>query len=145
MFTGEYNCKIDAKNRFVIPSSFRSLAKECGGGKFVLRRNIFSSCIDMYPIETWELMGENLRNKLNMFERKEAAFMREWYRGAFEVEMDSAGRLLLPKRLVDGVIETKSIILLGQYSKLEIWDENAYLASAMSIDDFASLAGDILV
>lgn len=145
MFTGEYNCKIDAKNRFVIPSSFRSVVKGLGDDRFVLRRNIFSSCIDMYPVTTWEAMGESLRNKLNTFEKREAAFMREWCRGAFEIEMDSSGRLLLPKRLLDGVIETKSIILLGHYSKLEIWDENAYLASAMSVDDFASLAGDILV
>lgn len=142
-FIGDYSCKADSKSRIVVPVSFRKAMLAAQQTVFVLRKNIYESCLDMYPYSEWEMLAEGLRIRLNRFNRTEAAFLREWYRGTQEVEMDGNGRILLPKRLLEEIGVEKDIVLAGQDGKIEVWSEDAYRRSGIGAENFAALTQQV--
>lgn len=142
-FIGDYSSKSDSKSRVVVPVSFRKVMTAAQQNVFVLRKNVFESCLDMYPIAEWENLVAGLRAKLNPFDRKHEAFFRELYRGTVEVEMDGGGRILLPKRLLDSVGIDKEMVLAGQDAKIVIWGREQYERVAMDGEAFAELTQQI--
>ena len=142
-FIGEYACKADNKSRIVVPSSFR---KEMEGDQviFVLRKNVFERCIDMYPIAEWEKMMDELKGKLNRFNAKHMAFLREFCRGTLEVEMDANGRILLPRKMLEEVGIEKEMVLSAQDSVIQIWDIMHYERVALNPVELEQLASEIL-
>lgn len=142
-FIGEYSCRADNKYRVVVPSPFRKIMEAGQQEVFVLRKNIFEACIDMYPYKEWEMLVADLRGKLNLFDRTHAAFLRELYRGTQQVEMDGNGRILLPRRMLEEVGVEKEIVLAGEDTKIELWGAKAYAGIGMKGEDFAGLTQQI--
>lgn len=142
-FIGDYSCKADSKCRIMVPVSFRKVMAEMRQETFVIRRNVFEESLDMYPYKEWETLAGDLRAKLNLFDRRHAAFMRELYRGVQEVEMDASGRILLPKRMLEEVGINKDLVLAGQDAKIEIWDVKKYNMVKVGGEDFAKLTQEI--
>lgn len=142
-FIGDYTCKADGKGRVTVPVSFRKAMLQQQQSVFVLRKNLYEPCLDMYPYSEWEKLMEGVRAKLSMFDRDQAAFMRGWYRGTLEVEMDGNGRILLPRRMIDEVGGERGLVLAGQDTKIEVWGEEAYARSVMDPDELGALAGRV--
>ncbi len=137
MFVGDYLGKIDAKSRLIIPSQFR---KNCEGeDTFVVKRNIYDKALDVFPAKTWGEEVARFRERLNAYNPKHSALLREFYRGTAELTLDGAGRILMPKRLLESVGISKSVVVVGVGEKMVIWDEETYENSAMSQDDFEKL------
>ncbi len=92
----------------------------------------------------WEKMMNKL-NKLNRFVKKNNDFIRAFTAGVRVVEMDAAGRVLIPKDLaVFGGIEGE-VVLSSAVNIVEIWNKERYEASVnVSDEDFASLAEDVM-
>ena len=90
-FIGDYTCKADSKCRVVVPASFRRVMVASQQTFFVLRKNVFGKCIDMYPLQEWENMIAGVRARLNLFDPKHAAFFREFCRGTQERWIPMAG------------------------------------------------------
>ncbi len=142
-FIGDYTGKMDNKCRVVVPASFRKQMMAAGLSVFVLRRSVFEKCIDMYPIDEWERMLAGIRAKLNLFNAKHVAFMREFCRGTLEVEMDANGRILLPRRLLDEVGIDKEMIFAGQDKMIQLWDVEEYDRVAVTSEELSDLAEEI--
>ena len=142
-FIGDYTGKMDNKCRVVVPASFRKQMIAAGLSVFVLRRSVFEKCIDMYPIDEWERMLAGIRAKLNLFNAKHVAFMREFCRGTLEVEMDANGRILLPRRLLDEVGIDKEMIFAGQDKMIQLWDVEEYDRVAVTSEELSDLAEEI--
>lgn len=142
-FIGDYSCKADSKYRVVVPASFRKTLAASGCSLFVLRKNIFERCIDLYPCEVWEEKMEKLRSKLNAFDRKHVAFMREFCRGTQEVEMDANGRVLLPRRMLEEVGIEKEMIFAAQDAVIQIWEPQVYDRMAVDGDELSRMAEEI--
>ena len=142
-FIGDFSCKADSKFRVVVPASLRRVMTASQQTVFVLRTNIYASCIDMYPFCEWESMVKGLESRLSPFDRQHAVFLRELFRGTQEVEMDANGRILLPKRMLEEIGADKDVILAGQGSRIEIWEAGAYAGEALSGDEFAGLTQQI--
>lgn len=142
-FIGDYTCKADSKCRVVVPASLRRVMVASGQSFFVLRKNVFEKCIDMYPMDEWERMLTGLRAKLNLFNAKHVAFLREFCRGTQEVEMDANGRILLPRRMLDEVEIDKDMVFAAQDSLIQIWDVNTYENVAVKPDELGALAEEI--
>ena len=139
-FIGDYTCKPDSKGRVVVPAVFRKEMQAAGEVSFVMRRNIFDECIDVYPKDEWLKLIAGLREKLSQFNREQVRFFREFFRGAQEVELDGNGRILIPRKMLDGIgMEKDEIVMVGQDSKIEIWDKINYEESAMDTEDFVNL------
>ncbi len=143
-FIGEYESTVDAKGRFLLPSGFKKQLPEGEKAVFVLNRG-FEKCLTLYPIQSWNPLFEKINN-LNDFDPKVREFRRYFLNGAVQIELDSAGRLLLPKSLAEYAGLGKDIILASAMNKLEIWDKTKYqqFFDSISADDFSTLANEVM-
>jgi MraZ protein len=125
-FLGEFEVAIDAKGRFLLPAGLRKQLPEGFGERFVINRG-FENCLVFYTMDVWQVLTAKI-NKLNDFNQKERTFKRLFLNGASIVELDGAGRMLLPKNLMEYASLSKDMILAAQGNKVELWDKEAYLA-----------------
>jgi MraZ protein len=143
-FLGEYDSTLDAKGRFLLPAGFKKQLPEEGGNLFVINRG-FEKCLTLYPMQSWEPIFAKI-SKLNDFDPKVREFRRTFLNGATQVELDTAGRINLPKNLVDHAGLDKDIVLVSAINKIEIWDKNKYTQffETVSPEDFSSLANEVM-
>ena len=138
-FLGEYDCRLDAKGRFILPTALRKQVPQEAGEKFVINRG-YEKHLVIYPINEWKKINEEL-NKLNQGLREVREFIRYFLRGAMEIEFDNAGRLLIKKSLIEYAGLDKDLILLAHTNKIEVWDKDEYDNSLSNEpSDFAALA-----
>ncbi|MEI8278186.1 MAG: division/cell wall cluster transcriptional repressor MraZ [Bacteroidota bacterium] len=123
-FLGEYEVAIDAKGRFLLPSAFRKQLPKGAAESFVINRG-FEHCLTVYPLDSWNILSEKI-NRLNDFNPKVREFKRLFLNGATMVDVDNAGRILLPKPLQEYASIKKDIIFSAQGNKVEIWDKDTY-------------------
>ena len=143
-FIGEYTSKIDDKGRVVFPAPFKSLMPAEGDMRFVVKKDIFTPCLEMYTFEEWERQSEQVKSKLNIFNRSHAAFWREYMRGRAVVEPDpKLGRVSIPKKLLESIGVTKEVVFSGNDYKIEIWAKENYEASEISNEEFLNIAGQL--
>ncbi|WP_298554697.1 division/cell wall cluster transcriptional repressor MraZ [uncultured Algibacter sp.] len=144
LITGTYDCKVDAKGRLMMPAAIKKQLSAILQDGFVLRRSVFQKCLELYPIEEWQvLMGK--MNKLNKFKKKNNDFIRRFTAGAKMVDVDVSGRLLIPKDLTVFAEISKNIVVASAINIIEIWDKDLYeqVISDATID-FAELAEDVM-
>lgn len=111
---------------------------------FVLKRAVFQPCLELYPMSEWEILMQKV-NKLNRFKKKNNDFIRRFTAGLKQVEVDAAGRLLIPKDLVAFSGITKDIVVSSAINIIEIWDKDKYeKAIDDATGDFADLAEDVM-
>ena len=143
-FIGTYECKMDDKGRIKLPSSLVKQMENFGGDSFVVKRSVFQSCLEVYPMNGWEKLMEKI-NKLNRFQKKNADFIRQFTAGLKTVEPDNAGRLQISKDLTLFADLKKEIVITSAGELFEIWDKDAYEeVIATSAEDFAQLAEDVM-
>ncbi len=124
MFRGIAQLSLDNKGRFAIPSRYRdSLMSFCAGRLIVTADP--SKCLLIYPQPAWEPIEQKLIN-LSSFDNRIRSLQRLLVGNASDVEMDSAGRVLVspPLRKFAGL--TKNVVLVGQGAKFELWDEEQW-------------------
>ncbi len=111
---------------------------------FVLRRSVFQKCLELYPMGEWQVLMQKI-NKLNKFKKKNNDFIRRFTAGVKMVEVDTNGRLLIPKDLTVFANISKDIVITSVVNIIEIWDKDLY---EQAIDDatvdFADLAEEVM-
>ena len=111
---------------------------------FIIKRAVFQTCLELYPIEEWNKLMEKLNN-LNRFIKKNNDFIRRFSAGVQMVELDAAERLLVPKNLADFAKIKKDIVLSSAINIIEIWDNELYeIAIDEATLDFSDLVEDVM-
>ena len=111
---------------------------------FVIKRSVFQPCLELYPMAEWKLLMEKM-NKKNRFKKKNNDFIRRFSAGVKPVEIDSTGRLLIPKNLVEVAGITKEVVLSSAINIIEIWDKEAYeRVIDETAENFAELAEEVM-
>jgi transcriptional regulator MraZ len=143
-FLGEYEATLDPKGRFLLPAGFKKQLPGEGGNQFVINRG-FEKCLSLYPMISWEPIYEKI-SKLNDFDHKVREFRRYFLNGATQLELDSAGRLLVPANLKEHAGLEKDIVLVAAVNKIEIWDKSKYqqFFESFSPDTFSTLAEQVM-
>ncbi len=139
---GEYDIAVDTKGRLMMPSGIRKQLPKGEGDVFVVNRG-FENCLSVYPFKVWEKLNAHL-NTMNDFNPKVRDFKRLFLNGATTVELDGAGRLLLPKNLSAYANITSKVTVCAQGTKLELWNTDVYhkRMNDMAVD-FAALAEEV--
>lgn len=142
-FIGEYQCKVDSKGRFMLPSGLKKQLDPAAQERFVINRG-FEGCLVLYPMNEWENETSRFK-KLNLFVAKNRKFYRQFHNGATQLALDNTGRLLLPKTLSTNAEIKKEIVLFAYANRIEVWAKDKY-EEVMNADedDFASLAEDVM-
>ncbi|MBL0355773.1 MAG: division/cell wall cluster transcriptional repressor MraZ [Chitinophagaceae bacterium] len=143
-FLGEYEVTLDGRGRFLVPAAFKKQLTGDNANQFVISRGI-ESCLTLYPIQTWEPVFADI-SKLNDFDPQVREFRRKFLNGATQIELDSVGRLLLPKPLIEYAGLDKDVLLVSAVNKIEIWDSSKYkkLFEPSSPDELSKLANIVM-
>lgn len=141
MFMGEYQHNIDAKGRVFIPARLR----EDLGELFVLTKGL-DGCLFAYPCQEWQALEQKLRSL--PFTKKDArTFVRFFFSGATECELDKQGRVLIPVNLREHAKLVKEAVIIGVSNRVEIWSalewENYKAQVASSYEDIAENMVDL--
>lgn len=142
-FIGEYECKLDAKSRFLLPSGLRKQLDPAANEQFVMNRG-FEGCLVLYPQNEWDKVTAKL-SKLNLFVTKNRAFYRQFHNGATQISLDNSGRVLIPKTLMNFAGIQKDAVLFAYADRIEIWSKDKYEeVMNQDVDAFADLAEEVM-
>ena len=120
MFRGISSVTMDAKGRMALPARYRDAVAVASDGRIVVTIDMRESCLLLYPLAEWELVQGKLENLSNI--NQQARLLQRLLIGhATDLELDAAGRLLLPSMLRDFGGLKKKLVLVGQGNKIEIW------------------------
>jgi MraZ protein len=128
----------------MIPAALKKQLSAALQDGFVLKRAVFQPCLELYPMSEWNALMTKV-NKLNRFKKKNNDFIRRFTAGVKVVEVDNAGRLLIPKDLIGFSGISKEVVLASAVNIIEIWDKNKYeQAIDDAASDFADLAEEVM-
>jgi len=140
---GEYNCRLDAKGRFMLPVALKKELLEVLSRGFVVNRNLHQQCLVLYPYAEWEKLTKKI-GSLNRLIKKNDLFIRKVMGGATKVIADGNGRLLLPKSLSEYASLGTEVKVVGGGSTVEIWSKDAYEKVMNEEVDLEGLAEDVM-
>jgi MraZ protein len=123
---GEHICRVDAKGRFLLPVALKNQLSALLSEGFMVKRSIFSTCLELYPRSTWNELIRRITSKLNRFKREDNDFIRAYNAGLKELEIDSTGRILIPRDLAVFAGITGDIVVAAKMECIEIWDKAKY-------------------
>lgn len=120
MFYGEYQHSVDSKGRVIIPSKFRDGL----GEKFIITKGL-ENCLFAYSSEEWANLEAKIKS-LPFTDKDVRAFVRFFFAGASECEVDKQGRILVPQNLRDYAGLEKDVYIIGVSNRVEVWDKNKW-------------------
>jgi len=131
-FIGEFNCKLDEKGRLSIPSKLRAQFPEAAGNMLVVNRG-FEQCLVLYTKEDWLTETAKLTAVDDFMSPEIRRFKRIFTNGANLVQIDTAQRILIPKKLLEYASLQDEVVLVANGNKIEIWDQALY-NSELNVD-----------
>ncbi len=117
MFLGEYNHNIDKKGRIIIPSKIRDNLT----ASFVITKGL-DNCLFLYNLDEWQILTEKVKT-LPVTDASVRKFVRFFFGGACEMELDSQGRILIPSNLREYASFEKELVTVGVSNRVEIWSK----------------------
>lgn len=141
MLLGEYNHNIDEKGRVSVPAKFR----EDLGSTFIVTKGL-DNCLFAYSKEEWQTFETKLK-ALPMTNINARNFVRFFFSGATECEIDKQGRINIPQNLREYANFSKELCVIGVSTRVEIWDrekwQNYTSPENMDVDEIASQMSDL--
>ena len=125
MFKGIHNINLDGKGRLTIPTKYRNTITDQSNGSMVVTMDTEEKCLLLYPSTIWATIEKKI-NDLPSFSKNHRRIQRILIGHAEDLDLDSAGRILLSKPLRLAADMTKKITLIGQGEKFEIWNEDTW-------------------
>ena len=142
MFRGVQHLSIDAKGRMALPARQRDRLQTLCAGQLIATIDTQSRCLLLYPLPTWEELESQIQQlpTLNPAVRR---FQRLLIGYASDLECDASGRVLVPPALREYAGLDKKAVLVGQGNKMELWDEETWLAERDKWLQMASVEGAV--
>ena len=141
---GTYECKIDNKGRIMFQSPLKKQLKKDLSKGFILKRSVFQKCLEIFPLHEWDKTMIGINN-LNRFKKKNNDFIRRFTAGLKHIELDNAGRILIPKDLMIFSQLKKNIVMSTALNIIEIWDKEMYENTINDLSvDFAKLTEEVM-
>ena len=134
MFRGVSHLALDSKGRLAVPAKHREALAADSSGRVILTADP-SQCLLVYPLAEWEPIQKRLM-ALSSFNERIRGLQRLLVGHADDVELDGAGRILVPPALRQYAALDKRVVLVGQGNKFELWDEAKWLEQTAQIVAF---------
>ncbi|AZI25878.1 MAG: division/cell wall cluster transcriptional repressor MraZ [Pedobacter agri] len=140
---GEFDCKLDAKGRLMVPAALKKQLPNAENEGLIINRG-FEKNLVIYPKNVWDAVVADLA-KLNIYDEENRRFVRAFTRGATEISLDAAGRVLLPKSLTEYAGIASDLVLACQLDRIEVWDKKSYEDIFDDVpENFANLAQKVM-
>jgi MraZ protein len=121
-FRGTFEFTLDAKNRLTVPAKFRAVLAD----GVVLARGS-GTCAEIWPASDYEALTARALGDLNPLSREGKELKRRLFASAFDTELDAAGRVMLPVKLIEHAGLGRDVSVLGAGEWLEVWDRATWL------------------
>jgi MraZ protein len=122
---GEFLHSVDPKSRVAIPHAFRKEMRLVDGDKVVMARGP-DCCIEVHTSEGWRKHIEEVMGGVSLYDPQARRLRRTRLSRSREVELDSQGRMLIPKNLKEMAGITDSAVIIGVGPFFEVWEPNRY-------------------
>jgi len=120
-FRGDYDYTLDAKNRLTVPGKFRAAL----GGGVILARGL-ETCVSVWTPVAFDLWTGQVIDALGPLTAKARDFRRVVSATAFETDLDSAGRVMLPSKLIIHAGIDREVAVIGNDEAFEVWDRTRW-------------------
>ena len=124
MFRGVAQLSLDSKGRLAVPSRYREALLVRCAGRLVITAD-YDKCLLIYPQPDWEPIQQKLMG-LSSLNPRIRDLQRQLIGYAEDIDMDAAGRVLISSALRDFAALGKSVVLVGQGNKFELWDREKW-------------------
>lgn len=142
-FTSEFECKLDAKGRLVLPARIKSNLPESSANELVLRMG-FEPGLIVYPMPEYKKIHNKI-SALSEFNPEQRMLKRNFFRSIAQVELDSNGRFLIPKGMLQFAKIEKDAMVVGMGNTIEIWNPEVYQNYLIKdMDKYSELAQKFL-
>ena len=144
-FFGNIEAKLDQKGRAFFPVVFRKILQEgSDSGVLVMRKDVYQPCIVIYPEAVWYELIDNLRSKLNRWNREHQQIYRQFVSDVEVIKLDSNGRILIPSRYREMAHLEQDIHFIGMDDSVELWGDTETQNPFMDADEFKTKLEDII-
>ena len=137
-FTSEFECKLDTKGRLVLPAKIKANLPEVSSNELVLRKG-FESNLTLYPMLEYKKLHNRI-SALSDFNPEQRRLKRMFFKSIAQVELDSAGRILIPKAMLAHASIEKEALLIGVGNYIEIWNPEVLENESIPDADMSELA-----
>ncbi len=143
-FLGTIEAKADSKGRAFLPAAFRKTLQMSGEETLVLRKDVFQSCLVLYPLSVWNEQLDFLRSRLNRWNAEHQQIYRTFIADAVSMTIDANGRILIPKRQMQLAHIEQGILFIGMGDTIEIWSDKEKGHALIDSDTFGNTLQGIL-
>jgi MraZ protein len=143
-FLGNILAKTDAKGRAFLPSVFRKVLQASGEETLVLRKDVFQSCLVLYPESVWNERLDMLKSQLRQWKPVHQQMFRQFVSEAEVVTLDGNGRFLISKRLQRVASISQDIQFIGMDDTIEIWSPDDLQKTLRPEDEFGKQFENIM-
>ena len=135
-FIGNMDAKVDVKGRVFVPAAFRKILQTAEDSRLILRKDIYKDCLVLYPLDAWNNELSKIRERLDEYDEDQRDFYLQFVSDSEVMEMDSNGRVLIPKRYLQIADITNDIRFVGVNDTINIW-------SRAKLDAFLKTNNDV--
>jgi MraZ protein len=128
-FRGQHEHSLDAKDRITIPARLRP---ELAAG-VVLAQGL-DPCVEVYPVAEYGHFEQRFLAGLSPFDREGRMMQRRFHSRSVDEQLDSAGRIRIPRHLIEHAGLEGSCVIAGVANRLEIWNPGRWLEENSRID-----------
>lgn len=143
-FLGNIEAKADAKGRAFLPATFRKVLQTGGEERLVLRKDVFQTCLVLYPGSVWNEQMDSMRQRLNRWNKTQQQVFRQFVSDVELVSLDGNGRFLIPKRFQRMANIEQEIRFIGMGDTIEIWSNSEAEQQKMSAEDFGNALEELM-
>lgn len=143
-FLGNIEAKADAKGRAFLPATFRKVLQTGGEERLVLRKDVFQTCLVLYPESVWNEQMDSMRQRLNRWNKTQQQVFRQFVSDVELVSLDGNGRFLIPKRFQRMANIEQEIRFIGMGDTIEIWSNSEAEQQKMSVEDFGNALEELM-
>ena len=143
-FLGNIEAKADAKGRAFLPATFRKVLQTGGEERLVLRKDVFQTCLVLYPESVWNEQMDSMRQRLNRWNKTQQQVFRQFVSDVELVSLDGNGRFLIPKRFQRMANIEQEIRFIGMGDTIEIWSDSEAEQQKMSAEDFGNALEELM-
>lgn len=137
-FIGNIDGKCDEKGRIFVPAVYRRILAENGSKRIVMRRDTDNACLVFYPEEVWNRKVEALRGALNEWDSEDQMLLMQFMADAEFMDMDSQGRILLSRRVLEMVGVEQEVLFVGMLDRFALWAPAQFEARKIEQKDLAA-------
>jgi len=128
-FSARYNALIDDKGRVVLPVAFKKAMGELAEEPLVIEKDIYKSCLNIFPQQYWDQRLERIEKQLNQFDENDDELLAELYENFTTLTMAPNGRINIPSDFMEhaGIAkDVRDVIFVGKGQSITLWNEKIY-------------------